>query len=109
MTPGIHGQEGQRAVETPPRPRAKSASNVEAVGGPASLYRKGVCQVVFTTGNDGKCRADCLELPDPLRDEKHMKKARSERALLWLRRPLHNGRFLGQAARFRLSSSRSLR
>ncbi len=45
--------EGQRAVETPPRLRAKSASSVGLVGPPASLRGRGLSGALAASGFDG--------------------------------------------------------
>ncbi len=43
----------QRAVETPPRPRAKSASHDDPVGPPASLWGRAFSRASAASGFDG--------------------------------------------------------
>ena len=64
--PAEAGQEGQRAVETPPRPRAKSASTVDLVGQAFSLRGKGCSGVCPASGFDGirRDRRRLLGRPD---------------------------------------------
>ncbi len=45
--------DGQRASETPPRPRAKSASSVDLVGPPASLRGRALFGALAASGFDG--------------------------------------------------------
>ncbi len=60
----------RRAVEAPPRPRAKSASRDGPDGGTVSLYRMVIRQRGF---HDGKRRPDSLRSFDSLRDSSKRK------------------------------------